>query len=81
MNILALLLIVAVAGMSVAHVILFVKRLRRRKKAEVVFRIQCPSCRRKLRYRKRQIGRAGMCPRCKEKLEFPAPAQPETARR
>lgn len=81
MNALALLLIIAVAGMSVAHVVLFVQRLRRRAKNEVAFRVQCPQCRRKLRYRTRQIGRSGMCPRCRHKLVFPPPAAKAAVRK
>jgi DNA-directed RNA polymerase subunit RPC12/RpoP len=75
MNLVAWLLILAVAGMSVAHIVLFVRRLRRRQKGDLAYRVKCPQCRRKLRYRTRQIGRSGMCPRCKQRILFPPPPQ------
>ncbi len=48
--------------------------IRRRSKPveEEDFRYACPSCRRKLKYRKRQRGQKGMCPRCKHVFVFPA---------
>ncbi len=42
---------------------------------EPVLYFQCPQCRRKLRYRRRQAGHKGACPRCKSGISFPeAPA-------
>jgi hypothetical protein len=38
---------------------------------EPVHSFYCPGCKRKLRYRQRQIGHPGMCPRCKQKFTFP----------
>ena len=32
---------------------------------------RCPKCRRRLRYRARQVGHAGQCSHCGSKLTFP----------
>lgn len=72
MNGISWLLIAAVAGASVAHVVLLVRRIRRRVQPDdAVHHVKCPHCGRRLRYRSKQVGRAGMCPRCRQKLVFP----------
>ena len=48
---------------------------------EPTFYFRCTGCRRKLRYRARQIGNPGKCPTCKQSLVFPRPQPAEgTAR-
>lgn len=68
-------LLVAVVGMSVALAVHYALKLRGRQRTETVHHLKCPHCRRRLRYRSRQAGRAGMCPRCRQKLVFPAIVQ------
>jgi hypothetical protein len=46
-------------------------RARRAPKEEVLFYMKCPACNRKMRYRARQVGHAGMCPRCNRTFTFP----------
>jgi hypothetical protein len=38
---------------------------------EPVYYHKCAHCRRKLRYRAKQIGRKGMCPQCRNQFVFP----------
>jgi hypothetical protein len=40
---------------------------------EGVLYLRCPGCKRRLRYRPRQIGHKGMCNNCKEQFTFPHP--------
>jgi hypothetical protein len=41
-------------------------------KEEPVYHFNCPHCRRKLRYRKKQLGHTGQCPQCRKPLTFPS---------
>jgi hypothetical protein len=51
-------------------------------KEEPILHFQCPHCRRKLRYKSRQAGHAGLCPRCHKNLTFPmSPGAPGQARK
>jgi hypothetical protein len=46
--------------------------LLRRRKAEAPFHhFRCPGCRRRLRYRTKQVGHAGSCSHCGRNLTFP----------
>lgn len=38
---------------------------------EEVYHFSCPGCRRRLRYREKQVGNKGQCPRCGTALAFP----------
>jgi hypothetical protein len=40
-------------------------------KEEPDYHFQCPKCRRRLRYKAKQVGRKGQCPQCGETLTFP----------
>jgi hypothetical protein len=44
-------------------------------KEEPVYYYVCPGCKRKLKYRSRQMGHSGMCPRCKRPFTFPMVAE------
>ena len=50
----------------------FFVRSRQGPTEEPYYHFNCPGCRRKLRYRARQAGHAGMCPRCNKACTFPA---------
>jgi hypothetical protein len=39
---------------------------------EPYYHFQCPSCKRKLRFRASKAGQPGMCPRCRNPCTFPA---------
>jgi ssDNA-binding Zn-finger/Zn-ribbon topoisomerase 1 len=46
--------------------------LRSRKPVEEEYQnVNCPKCRRKLRYKTHQAGKPGACPRCGERFKFP----------
>ena len=47
----------------------------RRNKEEPVYHFRCPSCRRRLRYRERQVGHAGCCSHCGQHFTFPPVSQ------
>jgi hypothetical protein len=38
---------------------------------EPVFHFRCPGCRRRLRYKAKQVGHKGQCSQCKAVLTFP----------
>ncbi len=40
----------------------------------------CPSCKRRLRYKPKQAGHHGACPRCRESFVFPGAAKPSKSR-
>ena len=46
-------------------------RRRPSKIIEPIYHFQCPGCRRKLKYRARQVGNQGMCPQCRQRWVFP----------
>jgi hypothetical protein len=74
-----ILLVVGVAAV-IGVVVLIVRS--RPPKEEPVFYFNCPNCRRKLRYRSKQIGRHGACPQCKTTFQFPGvPGKPGTPSR
>jgi hypothetical protein len=43
-------------------------------KAEEILYFRCPGCKRRLKYRPRQIGHKGMCSNCKDQFTFPGPS-------
>jgi len=43
-------------------------------KEEEILYFRCPGCKRRLKYRPRQIGHKGMCSNCKDQFTFPAPS-------
>jgi LPXTG-motif cell wall-anchored protein len=44
----------------------------RRTKEEPMYHFRCPGCRRRLRYRQRQVGHQGGCSNCGQHITFPA---------
>jgi hypothetical protein len=63
----------------VANVVVAMRGRLKQGKEEVFFHYNCPKCRRKLRYRERQIGSLARCPLCERPIVFPKPAAwPET---
>jgi hypothetical protein len=38
---------------------------------EETYHFRCPGCRRRLRYREKQVGHKGMCSNCGQELIFP----------
>jgi ribosomal protein L37AE/L43A len=61
------------------HVGLAVHKRVKANKQEVLFHLDCPKCKRKLRYRENQVGKVGQCPICRRPLIFPPPIEmPET---
>jgi predicted RNA-binding Zn-ribbon protein involved in translation (DUF1610 family) len=57
------------------HIVLLVRARVVMKPDEVIYHMYCTKCRRKLRYRDRQIGRLGRCPMCGKPIIFPKPRQ------
>jgi hypothetical protein len=47
----------------------------RRPKEEPVFHFRCPGCKRRLRYRARQVGHRGECSHCRQAITFPPVSQ------
>jgi hypothetical protein len=65
---------VLVAGAAAALVVvgvLVAVRLRRPKVDTNLYHFRCPGCRRRLRYRAKQVGNRGSCSHCKKDLIFP----------
>jgi hypothetical protein len=68
--------LVSLLGMLIAvHVGLVVRSRVGKKKDDVLYYFWCPKCRRKLRYREAQIGKASQCPICKRPFLFPKPEE------
>jgi hypothetical protein len=42
---------------------------------EETYHFRCPGCRRRLRYRQRQVGHKGQCSHCHQELVFPPLSQ------
>jgi predicted RNA-binding Zn-ribbon protein involved in translation (DUF1610 family) len=57
------------------HVFLQLRARALKKPEEAVYHMYCTKCRRKLRYRERQIGHFGRCPLCGKPILFPKPRQ------
>jgi hypothetical protein len=69
-----LLVVVGVVVIVLAFgVFLFLKN--RPKREEEFSHFRCPNCRRRLRYRKRQVGHKGKCSNCRKDLIFPPLSQ------
>jgi hypothetical protein len=68
---------IALALAAVAAVVGgFVWWARTRSPAEgEVYYFRCPGCRRRLRYRERQVGHQGACSNCGQKITFPPVSQ------
>jgi len=64
-----ILVVVALMG-AVGGFVLFQRS--KKPKEELVYRFECTSCKRRLKYTARQAGHSGMCPQCKKPLKFPA---------
>jgi hypothetical protein len=43
----------------------------RQPKEELYFHFRCPGCKRRLRYREKQVGHRGSCSHCKTNITFP----------
>ena len=54
----------------VGAVVVFLRR-NRGPVEEETYHFVCPSCKRRLRYRARQVGNKGKCPQCGNELTFP----------
>jgi hypothetical protein len=65
------LIVVVVAVVVLAAIGAFLLFRSRPPKEEPIFHFNCPSCRRRLRYRAQQAGRQGACPQCKGVFTFP----------
>jgi hypothetical protein len=63
--------IVLIALAAAGGAAVFLALRSRRPVEEPLQHFKCPSCRRKLRYRRTQAGHKGMCPMCKQHLTFP----------
>lgn len=46
----------------------------RKPKEEPFFHFRCPGCKRRIRYRERQVGHTGVCSHCGQSLTFPPTA-------
>jgi hypothetical protein len=42
---------------------------------EETYHFRCPGCRRRLRYRQKQVGHKGQCSHCRQELVFPPLSQ------
>jgi hypothetical protein len=63
----------------VANIAVAMRGRLKQAKEEIYFHYNCPKCRRRLRYRERQIGSLARCPLCERPIVFPKPAAwPET---
>jgi hypothetical protein len=65
-------------GLGVALVLAVVGWVYLRTRApreETFYHFRCPGCRRRLRYRARQVGHAGQCSHCGGKIVFPSLGQ------
>jgi len=58
--------------MAVTHYVIKNYRIKR---PEPDFSFKCFYCRRKLRYKLRQVGRTGLCPGCQMRFKFPHPSE------
>jgi len=63
-------LVVLGAALALAAAAWASRRLRA-PRAELFRHFRCPGCRRRLRYRARQVGHAGQCSRCGGRIVFP----------
>ena len=70
MSVIPVILLSIVAILICANAFVYWRR-RPAKVQEPIYHFQCPGCRRKLRYRARQVGNQGMCPRCRQRWVFP----------
>lgn len=66
----AIVLFTLVTILALANVVAW-WRMRPRTSHQPIYHFNCPSCKRRLRYRARQAGNPGMCPRCHERWTFP----------
>jgi hypothetical protein len=64
-----IILVIAVAIVLAVAVFVFIRS--RPAREEPIYHFNCPHCRRKLRYRRKQAGRQGACPRCRQGFLFP----------
>jgi RNase P subunit RPR2 len=63
-------ILVIIGALVVAAAVYFFTRTRDPKAVEYL-NLNCPKCKRKLRYLPRQAGHKGACPRCNQPLVFP----------
>jgi hypothetical protein len=68
--------ILLVAGVVAALAVVgFILWRLRGEREEPYYHFRCPGCRRRLRYRARQVGHTGGCSHCGTRLTFPPTAQ------
>jgi hypothetical protein len=65
-------IIVIIGVVLIAAAVVYLVVRSRRPKEEPYHHFNCPNCRRRLRYRERQVGHPGQCPQCKSPLVFPS---------
>jgi hypothetical protein len=65
------LLFIGVAVVAVLAIVAYVVVRSRRPREEAIYHFRCPGCKRRLRYRERQVGHKGTCSNCGQHLSFP----------
>jgi len=62
-------------GLVVVGVVVYLVVSSRKPKEDPFLHFRCPGCKRRLRYRERQVGHHGTCSHCGQSLTFPPASQ------